>query len=167
MPVEQKQVQINSYEDLHLKTYILYLPLDLQTNVRLRNPDSLGKAMGLVIEEENFLYILSRSNSLQILMNIDLQPIDYHRFPSNKVTHKTISNPQLEPHQVQIHKITFFRELYSPSIDLKILLIPLNLILTSHPPLTRIILIDPRLTVTSIDPVLVKVSVREIFTFII
>ncbi|XP_050516300.1 putative mediator of RNA polymerase II transcription subunit 24 [Diabrotica virgifera virgifera] len=60
----EKLIRIQSYDDLCLKTYIRGLPLSLQTNIRLRNPDSLEKAMCFVIEEENFLYSLQRGNNL-------------------------------------------------------------------------------------------------------
>lgn len=47
-----------------LKTYIRGLTGQIQNNIRLRNPESLEKAMSLVIEEENFFYSQRRSNSL-------------------------------------------------------------------------------------------------------
>lgn len=61
---EEKIIRIQNYDDLALKTYIRSLPGQIQNNVRLRYPDSLEKAMSLVIEEENFLYSQNRSNAL-------------------------------------------------------------------------------------------------------
>lgn len=56
MTQAEKLIYIKNYNDLALKTYIRGLPPFLQNNIRLRNPDSLEKAMSLVIEEQNFLY---------------------------------------------------------------------------------------------------------------
>jgi len=57
-------LRIRNYEELALKTFIRGLSGQLQNNIRLRDPNSLEKAMALVIEEENFLYAQNRSNSI-------------------------------------------------------------------------------------------------------
>lgn len=60
----EKLLKIENYNELALKTFIRGLSGPIQNNVRLRDPNSLEKAMSLVIEEENFLYSQSVSNSL-------------------------------------------------------------------------------------------------------
>lgn len=57
-------LRIRNYEELALKTFIRGLSGQLQNNIRLRDPDSLEKAMTLVIEEENFSYAQNRQNSI-------------------------------------------------------------------------------------------------------
>lgn len=66
---EEKIIRLKSYDDLALKTFIRGLTGYLQNNIRLRNPDSLEKAMSLVVEEENFLYSQNRNNSLNLQNN--------------------------------------------------------------------------------------------------
>jgi len=51
-----KQIYIRQYEQLSLKTFIRNLPNQLQSIIRLKNPDTLETAMSYVIEEENFSY---------------------------------------------------------------------------------------------------------------
>jgi hypothetical protein len=51
-----KNVYSNQYNKIALKTFIRGLPPQLQSIVRLRNPDSLEHAMTYVTEEENFRY---------------------------------------------------------------------------------------------------------------
>lgn len=62
----EKRLQTKNYDDLALKTFIRGLNGHIQNNVRLRNPDTLEKAMTLVIEEENFLYYTQQNNALQV-----------------------------------------------------------------------------------------------------
>lgn len=69
MTPNEKLIRLTSYDDLALKTFIKGLPLNLQTIIRLRNPDSLEKAMSFVIEEENFLYSTNKANSLNTQSN--------------------------------------------------------------------------------------------------
>lgn len=64
MSQAEKQIRLENYNELSLTTFLRGLPINIQTNVRLRNPDSLEKAMGLVIEEENFLYASQRTNNI-------------------------------------------------------------------------------------------------------
>lgn len=66
---EEKDIRIKSYDDLALKTYIRGLTGNIQTNVRLRNPENLETAMSLVIEEENFLYYTNRTNPSNFQIN--------------------------------------------------------------------------------------------------
>lgn len=87
----EKIIRLQNYDDFALKTYIRGLPGPLQQNVRLRNPDSLEKAMGLVIEEENFLYATNRSNTLNLQ--------SYYR-PTQKVIPVKPNNQQPRPHFV-------------------------------------------------------------------
>lgn len=64
IPNDERIIRLRSYDDLSLKTFIGGLSGQIQNNVRLRNPDSLEKAMSFVIEEENFLYSQQRTNTL-------------------------------------------------------------------------------------------------------
>lgn len=61
---EEKKFHISNYNNLALKTFIRGLPNSVQTNVRLRKPDSLEIAMSYVIEEENFMYSTNQLNTL-------------------------------------------------------------------------------------------------------
>lgn len=61
-----KRIHMQNYNELSLKTYIRGLTGQLQTNVRLRNPDSLESAMSFVIEEENFLYSTQKPSSINL-----------------------------------------------------------------------------------------------------
>ncbi|XP_056631419.1 uncharacterized protein LOC130441660 [Diorhabda sublineata] len=56
LDLSEKQLHLRNYDNLALKTFVRGLPLPIQTNIRLRSPNSLEKAMSLVVEEENFLY---------------------------------------------------------------------------------------------------------------
>lgn len=58
----ERDIRLKNYEDLALKTFMRGLTGTIQNNVRLRNPDKLETAMGLVIEEENFLYAQNKQN---------------------------------------------------------------------------------------------------------
>jgi len=60
----ERLIKIRNYEELALKTFIRGLTGQLQNNVRLRNPESLERAMSLVIEEENFIYSQNRGGTL-------------------------------------------------------------------------------------------------------
>lgn len=82
----EKQVHIKSYEELSLKTFIRGLPPHLQTIIRLKDPNSLEKAMSLVIEEENFLYSTQKANSLNIQNSFKPLRIT----PNNNVTSRPI-----------------------------------------------------------------------------
>lgn len=64
LKTEEKIIYLQSYDNLALKTFIKGLTGQLQNNIRLRNPDSLEKAMSLVIEEENFSYSQNRHTNL-------------------------------------------------------------------------------------------------------
>lgn len=55
----QKIAQISNIEKLILVTFLKYLPPQIQTGVRLKNPDCLEIAMQYVIEEENFNSIVN------------------------------------------------------------------------------------------------------------
>lgn len=61
---QERMIRINNYNSLALRTFLRGLSGQIQNNVRLRNPDSLEKAMSLVIEEENFMYSQYRTNTL-------------------------------------------------------------------------------------------------------
>lgn len=56
----EKMTRLQTYNDLALKTFIKNLIGQLQSNVRLRNPNTLEQAMSCVIEEEYFLYIQNK-----------------------------------------------------------------------------------------------------------
>ncbi|XP_057671275.1 uncharacterized protein LOC130903024 [Diorhabda carinulata] len=68
----EKPLHLRNYDNLALKTFVRGLPLPIQTNIRLRSPDSLEKAMSLVVEEENFLYSTQRSSNLN--SNVSFKP---------------------------------------------------------------------------------------------
>lgn len=61
-------MQIKNDNDLALKAFIRGLGGQIQNNVRLRDPDSLEKAMSLIIEEEDFLCFSQRNNALSTPM---------------------------------------------------------------------------------------------------
>lgn len=56
-----KLIKIQHYDEFALKTFINGLPYNLQLVTRLKNPDTLEKAMSLVTEEENFIYFKNSS----------------------------------------------------------------------------------------------------------
>lgn len=97
---EERIVRQANYNDLALKTYIRGLPPNIQTNVRLRNPENLEKAMSLVVEEENFLYATQKQSSIN--SQTSFRPESYqieHKY------HQTIHHSE----QTQIlHKIIKF-----------------------------------------------------------
>ena len=103
MSAAEKMIRLESYDDLALKTYLRGLPGQLQTNVRLRNPDSLEKAMSLVIEEENFLYAAQRVNTLN----------SQTYKPAQKITPNTIQQnkpiPQFVPFTIPQSNFNNFR----------------------------------------------------------
>lgn len=89
MPNNEKIIHLRSYDDLALKTFIRGLTGQIQMNIRLRNPDSLEKAMSLVIEEENFLYSQQRTNALNTQVFRPLQRLQPIRPNSNpQIQHK-------------------------------------------------------------------------------
>lgn len=61
MSAEAKIAQIGNIEKLLLITFIKYLPHQIQTGVRLKNPKCIEEAMNYVIEEENFLSLCSET----------------------------------------------------------------------------------------------------------
>lgn len=67
---DQKILRIQNFDDIALKTFIRGLSGAIQNNIRLRNPDSLEKAMSLVIEEENFLYSQNINNTLNTQQSV-------------------------------------------------------------------------------------------------
>lgn len=110
MRPEEKMIYIKNYNDLALKTYIRGLPHFLQNNVRLRDPDSLEKAMSLVIEEENFLYSQCQSHSL-IRDNTrapERSTIQKPLTPSNPSTHNYL-RPIYLPNATGSHTMPQFR----------------------------------------------------------
>lgn len=91
---EEKAFEIKNYNDLALKTFIRGLQNPIQTNVRLRNPENLEKAMSLLIEEENFLYSSQKSNTLNTQPNFR---------PNNRSLNDTFPNfkPIVNTHSSQ------------------------------------------------------------------
>jgi len=75
-----KIAQIGNIEKLLLVTFIKYLPHQIQTGVRLKNPTCLEEAMNSVIEEENFLSLCNetKKNSSQQL------PMPSFKAPTNQ-----------------------------------------------------------------------------------
>lgn len=84
MSVDEKSIRIKNYDNLALKTFIRGLPIQIQTNVRLRNPNTLENAMSFVIEEENFLYSTQKANALNTQTNFR---------PINRITPTNYNNP--------------------------------------------------------------------------
>lgn len=68
----EKDLKIAHYNDFALKTYINGLPYNLQLIIRLKQPDSVEKAMAFVTEEENFIYFSTGRN--QNLLNETYKP---------------------------------------------------------------------------------------------
>lgn len=64
MPRQTKEIYLNQYDNLALKTFIRGLPSNLQSIIRLRNPATLEIAMNYVTEEENFRYTQNLPNML-------------------------------------------------------------------------------------------------------
>ena len=111
----EKIIHLQNYDHLALKTFIRGLNGQLQNNVRLRNPDSLEKAMSLVLEEENFLYSqqrLSTLNSQQFKINQRVTPTiknPIKPFPSTPQRPIFIPNP--------IFQNNLPRPIYQPSFQ--------------------------------------------------
>lgn len=70
--VAEKNLKIAHYNDFALKTYINGLPYNLQLIIRLKQPDSVERAMAYVTEEENFIYFCTGKN--QNLSNDTYKP---------------------------------------------------------------------------------------------
>lgn len=84
-----KGLRIENYNKLALRTFIRGIPHPIQNNVRLRDPDTLEKAMALVIEEENFLYSQNRTNNLN--SHIDYKPIQ----KNTPISYRPAQTPKL------------------------------------------------------------------------
>lgn len=98
---EEKILNLKNYDDLALKTFLRGLNGQLQNNVRLRNPDSLEKAMSLVIEEENFMYAQQRPNTIN---SQTFHP--YKRITpvqNNQIKNSNPKNFQYNPFRPPIH----------------------------------------------------------------
>lgn len=79
-----KNVYAKQYDNLTLKTFIRGLRGNLQSVVRLRNPNSLEAAMNLVTEEENFHYTKNISNLISHnKSNNYYKPQRFHNNQSN------------------------------------------------------------------------------------
>lgn len=63
--VHERTIKIQHYDEFALKTFINGLPYHMQLIVRLRDPNTLEKAIALVMEEENFLYLNSISKTIE------------------------------------------------------------------------------------------------------
>lgn len=102
----ERNIRLQNYDDLALKTFIRGLSGQVQNNVRLRNPENLEKAMSLVIEEENFLYSQQRSNTLN--SHVSYKPVQRitpvrpnnfnyqnqkYSFPNSNATYNTPFRP--------------------------------------------------------------------------
>lgn len=115
-----KAIKIENYNKLALRTFIRGLPHFIQNNVRLRDPDTLEKAMSLVIEEENFLYSQNRSNNLNSQNNY--KPIQKNlptnfrqpqtgrfQYNPNSPQKQHVSNfPQTAPQFSNVHQLQSF-----------------------------------------------------------
>lgn len=87
MTNEAKIAQIQNIEKLILITFLKYLPPNIQTAVRLRNPPNLETAMQLVIEEENFISLVNegRRHVQQALPTPNFKtPVAQNMFQSNQ-----------------------------------------------------------------------------------
>lgn len=97
----EKQIKIKHYDDFALKTFINGLPYNMQLVVRLRQPDSLEKALAYVKEEENFIYFKTGQNP-----NLHTQPYkpqprinqNFTRPTSNTIRHPPPSYRPFIPH---------------------------------------------------------------------
>lgn len=58
-----KVIKIQHYDNFALKTFINGLPYNMQLVVRLKEPDSLERAMSYVREEENFIYFKNQNSN--------------------------------------------------------------------------------------------------------
>lgn len=86
MPQATKVVYLRQYDQVALKTFIRGLSGNMQSIVRLRNPDSLEMAMNFVTEEENFRYTqnlpqaLTRHNTQKAPQANNVSRLQNHRF---------------------------------------------------------------------------------------
>lgn len=97
MPLLTKEIHLKQYNQLALKTFIRGLTGNLQTTIRLRNPNSIEQAMNFVTEEENFRYT---QNFSQQLLNTTKQNNHSNNiphvnvFPTNERPQYNFSNTQ-------------------------------------------------------------------------
>lgn len=71
---DTRKIKIRIYDDIALQTYLRGLPENLRNTIRAQRPDSVEKAMSLIIEEENFNYTINRSSSLNEQSNFRPSP---------------------------------------------------------------------------------------------
>lgn len=103
MPRATKLIYTNQYNKVSLKTFIRGLTGNLQSIIRLRNPETLEKAMAYVTEEENFRYTqnIAFSTNRQHLVQ------DKTPFKSNNVMKSPFNGPT--NHQVPPYQTPMFR----------------------------------------------------------
>lgn len=98
---QERMLNIHNYNSLALRTFLRGLTGQIQNNVRLRNPDSLEKAMSLVIEEENFLYSQHRTNTLNSQATFKpmtrLAPINFSQQPQRNFQFNNAQQVQRNP----------------------------------------------------------------------
>lgn len=93
---QTKLVYIRQYDSTALKTFIRGLSGNLQSIVRLRNPDSIEMAMNYVTEEENFRYTQNLPNLLHC--NIQDKPRSDLKQSNNQPPSHNFSYPR-QPQQ--------------------------------------------------------------------
>ena len=102
---EEKLIKIKHYDDFALKTFINGLTYNMQLVVRLRQPDSLERALAYVKEEENFVYfktgqnnnLLNSTYKPQPRINSHYQsPVTLNKFPQ---TNTQTARPMPPPNQ--------------------------------------------------------------------
>lgn len=64
-----RAIKTKMYDNMALQAFLQGLPGYMGLAVRLQKPETLEKAMGLVIEEENFAYVQNRQNSINSPIN--------------------------------------------------------------------------------------------------
>lgn len=91
----EKRIKTAHYNDFALKTFINGLPYNMQLVVRLREPDSLEKALAYVKEEENFIYFKTGQNS-------NLHGSPYKSQPRINQNFQRPMTNNFRPHQNQV-----------------------------------------------------------------
>lgn len=90
--IHERTIKMQHYDEFALKTFINGLPYNMQLVVRLKNPDSLEKAIALVMEEENFIYLNSHNRITEnpkpqykppITANLGKQPLSVPNYNPN------------------------------------------------------------------------------------
>lgn len=93
-----KVIKIQHYDNFALKAFINGLPYNMQLVVRLKEPDSLERAMSFVREEENFIYFKNQTQNFanSPIQNKNIRPNTNFKntyIPNTSPTYRPINTP--------------------------------------------------------------------------